>query len=228
MNGVTLLPQKAAAEDSRSGLRLLSTTVAPASANPSASAFPSPRAEPVTRHVLSLKSNNLDGMLFFLETTFTDMQVWTFEDGRLKVKAEANPFHGKHEAVFDLWNLCDKFPVPFGVECAHRLLDQCIGLTDRRGESEPDQCNREERKGDAMSRPTPRFCGLRSDRQSSIDPPWRHQCRAQRNLYKPIENRLFRWRRPRHRSNVRIPLAPEASSYGLDPRTRLGCRVPGR
>src|ERR1700730_1738607 len=70
-------------------------------------------------------------MRFFPETTFTDMQVWTLKDGRLKVKAETNSFHGKDEPVLDLWNLGDKFPVPSGVECAHRLLDQCVGLTGR-------------------------------------------------------------------------------------------------
>src|SRR4029077_16590594 len=71
-------------------------------------------------------------MLFFLEATSTDMQVGTRKDGRLKIEAQADSFHGKDKPVLDLRNGGDKFLIPAGVESAHRLLDQGIGLAERR------------------------------------------------------------------------------------------------
>ena len=71
-------------------------------------------------------------MRFFLEATSADMQVWTLKDGGLKIEAQADSFHGKDKPVLDLRNGGDKFPIPSGVESAHRLLDQSIGLADRR------------------------------------------------------------------------------------------------
>src|ERR1700730_10227555 len=92
----------------------------------------SPRAEPVTRPVLPLKSNSLDDILFFLKATSTDMQVWTIKDRRLKIEAQAHPFHGVHKPVLDLRNGCDKFLIPARVESAYCLLDKSIGLAERR------------------------------------------------------------------------------------------------
>jgi hypothetical protein len=58
-------------------------------------------------------------MLFFLEATSTDMQVWTLKDGRLKIEAQADSFHGKDKPVLDLRNGGDKFLIPTGIESAH-------------------------------------------------------------------------------------------------------------
>jgi hypothetical protein len=60
------------------------------------------------------------------------MQVWTIKDSRLKIEAQAYPFHGVHKPALDLRNGCDKFLIPAGVESAHRLLDKSIGLAERR------------------------------------------------------------------------------------------------
>src|SRR5580704_16504156 len=60
------------------------------------------------------------------------MEVGTLEDSRLQIQAQAIPFHRKDKSVLDLGNGGDKFPVPTGVESAHRLLDKCVGLAEGR------------------------------------------------------------------------------------------------
>src|ERR1700758_4446796 len=60
------------------------------------------------------------------------MQVRTLKDCRLKIGAQADSLHRVHKSVLDLWDGCDEFAVPAGVECTHRLLDQSVWLAERR------------------------------------------------------------------------------------------------
>src|SRR5207247_443162 len=104
---------------------------APAFANPSAMARPSPREEPVTRAVRPERSNNACDIEKPSSVAAAHGQVGTLVDLRQQVDAEALSLHGIDVSILDHRHVGDEFVVPSLVEGSHGLLDQRIRLAER-------------------------------------------------------------------------------------------------
>src|ERR1700730_6467692 len=100
--------KSATAASTRAGSTPLTISRAPAFANPSAMARPSPREEPVTRAVRPERSNNACDIAKPSNVAAADGQVRTLINLGQEVDAEAVPFHRIDIAVLDHGHVGDE------------------------------------------------------------------------------------------------------------------------